>query len=279
MRSILCIVVALSAALPASAQEGVDWGGLMAGIAHGTAMDEAAQESVERNRGDKDASAATPAERFRYTPSLERRRANLARFVERSRERDPAGAAALEAQLAGSDPIEKIGDALAPLGMRTDDLADAYAIWWLNAWLAAHERNDTPPAGQIAAVRIQAAKALASVPALAGAGDAARQETAEAYLIQTMLIGSMMDQVEHDPAQRSRLAAAVRKGAEASGLDLDAMALSDSGFVPAGRASASRQDDRGGKGIVYAVAAACAAGLIGGIWLGRRRNPRTAPHG
>ena len=44
------VLLLMGLAVPAAAQDGVDWGGLMSGIAHGTAMDEAAQESVSTNR-------------------------------------------------------------------------------------------------------------------------------------------------------------------------------------------------------------------------------------
>jgi hypothetical protein len=221
-------------ATPAAAQEGVDWGGLMAGIAHGTAMDEAARESVSNRRGGGSTRAApAAAARLTYKPSIERRRANFAGFIARSRKRDPKGAALLQRELTTSDPIARIGSALSAYGMRIDNVADAYAIWWLNAWLASRQRNDTPPARQIAAVRAQAARAMAARPEIATAGDAAKQEMAEAHLLQAALIGSFMDQAEGKPAQLRQLAAAVREGAHSSGLDLEAMTLTDNGFVPA----------------------------------------------
>jgi len=97
----------------------------------------------------------------------------------------------LEKQLAASDPIDTLGRALSAYGVRTDNVADAYAIWWLNAWLASRQRNDTPPARQIAAVRVQAARAMAAVPEIATASNAVKQEVAEASLIQAALIGTV----------------------------------------------------------------------------------------
>ncbi|NIJ22172.1 hypothetical protein FHS95_003887 [Sphingomonas naasensis] len=267
----------IGGATPAAAQEGVDWSGLMMGIAHGTAMDEAAQESVTKDRR-VEASKPRPTASLRFTPSLERRRANYARFVAKARARDPQGAASLEKDLAANDLIARAAPELARYGFRIDHVGDAYAAWWLNAWLAARQRTDTPPLRQIAAVRAQAAEAMAAIPEIANAGDAAKQEMAEANLLQSLLIGASLEHAKDDPAQLQRIAAAVRQGARAAGLDLDTMDLTDQGFVP--RRTGAIEDPAvpatGGVAL-YAVAAIAAAALGGGVWLARGRSGRGRP--
>ena len=222
----------LGCATPAVPQEGVDWGGLMAGIAHGTAMDEAAQESVSENRRAPEARAPVPTLHLTYKPSLDRRRANFARFIAKAHARDPQGAASLKKELGASDPIARAEPEFAQYGLRVDNVADAYAIWWLNAWLAVNQRTDTPPTRQITAVRSQAARTLAAIPEIANADDAAKQEMAETNLIQSLLIGAALEHAKNDSAQLRRISAAMRRGAHASGLDLGAMNLTDKGFVP-----------------------------------------------
>jgi len=280
MRSLPIVLAggALLTALPSAAQEGVDWGGLMAGIAHGTAMDEAAQESVSSNRRSETRATPAPSVKLTYTPSIERRRANFARFVEKSRAKDPEGAALLEKELATAGLIDKMEPILAEYGMQIDNVGHAYATWWLNAWLAAHRRTDTPPAAQIVAIRDQAARATASLPEITAADDAAKQEMAEAYLLQAALIGAHLEHAKDNPAALDRIATAVREGARSSGLDLDAMALTDSGFVPGkatatATAAADMQEPGRSNTLLYVVGAAAVAGLFGGIWLGRRRKP------
>jgi hypothetical protein len=221
----------IACATPSAAQEGVDWSGLMMGIAHGTAMDEAARESVSGNRRAKARRPAATTS-LTYPPSLERRRANYARFIAKARARDPQGAASLEKDLSASDLIAKAEPELARYGFRIDHLGDAYAVWWLNAWLAGRKRTDTPPMRQIAAVRAQAAEAIAAVPEIANASDAAKQEMAEAHLLQSLLIGAALEHAKNDPAQLQRISDAVQQGARASGLDLRAMDLTDRGFMP-----------------------------------------------
>lgn len=220
----------LATTAPAAAQEvgGVlDMTGM--GIyAMEDAVMEAAQESVTSPRK---ASPAT-AKLTRYTPSAERRRANLARFVDKVRARDPNGATRLKSLFATTDVIGAMGKEIARYGLRIDDAADAYAVWWMNAWLASRGRNDTPSQGQITAVKAQAARALASAPGFATASDAAKQELAEAHLVQAALIESYVSGARGDSKLLRKIAEAVRQGARRSGLDLDTMELTPTGFVP-----------------------------------------------
>jgi hypothetical protein len=168
---------------------------------------------------------------FRYAPSLERRKHNLARFAAVSRRIDPDGAARMERVFASSDIIADLQRQLRPLGLRVDDVADAYAVWWLDAWMASRGQSGIPGRAQMAAVRAQAAGALAATQ-VATAGDAVKQEMAEAYLVQSLLIDSYVEQGKTDPARMRRIAAAVKQGARHTGMDLDSMELTPHGFVP-----------------------------------------------
>jgi hypothetical protein len=227
----LCLALCLLVAAPAMAQDGVlDMTGVGIYAMEETVM-QAARETVTDARRAPARVAPAPVS-LNFTPSMERRRANLARFVARSRKADPQGAARLENQFAASDIIGTMNRALTRYGMRPDNVGDAYAAWWLNAWLASRQRDDDPTPRQIAAVRAQAAKALMATPAVAGADDAVKQEVAEANLVQAALIGGYMERAKGNSDLLRRVAAAVRQGARASGLDLDAMELTDEGFVP-----------------------------------------------
>lgn len=293
LAALVLLLTGISA--PAAAQEfsAMDMTGMGIYAMEDSVM-EAAGETVSTTRRGQARVAPTRNVRLTYTPSMERRRANFAQFVAKSRKKDPKGAAMLEKELASSDVIAKMGRELSAFGMRTDNVADAYAAWWLNAWLASRQRTDTPPARQIAAVRAQAARAMASVPEMASASDAVKQEMAEANLVQAALIGAYMEHARGNPALFRQVASAVRKGARASGLNLDAMELTDDGFVGAGigaagdeseqqvaaapedkpkpQVAAAREEQGGNDTLVYAVGAAAAAGLIGGVWLARSRR-------
>lgn len=217
---------------------------------------------------------------LRYSPSKARRTANLAHFVEKTRKADPAGAKDLATLFASGDFIDKIGKAIAPYDLHVDNVADAYTIWWINAWQATRGRNDTPGPAVKDAVREQAARALTAAPEFAGAGDAAKQELAESLLVQAALIDTAVEQAKGDRRRLDAVGAAVAQGARGMGLDLSTMELTDQGFVPAQRganepvAGTERKElaavgppaGMGGGATSYGLIAAAGGAGIGG-WL------------
>lgn len=167
-----------------------------------------------------------------YRPDLARRRANLARFVARTRAIDPAGADELAKMFARSDMIEEIGRLGAPYGLRIDNVADAYSTYWINAYQAFLGRNTTPSRTLMAAVRDQASRAIGATAQFAGANDAAKQEMAEALWVQAALLDVAVEQSRGDPARLKAVGQAAAQGAQAMGLDFTRMTLTEEGFVP-----------------------------------------------
>jgi hypothetical protein len=233
--------------------------------------------------------AAAPAPNMRalrYTPSKSRRTANLSRFVEKSRAADPAGAAQLEKIFASGDFIDKIGGALAQQGMRVDNVADAYAVWWINAWQATRGHNNVTSRTINDAVRDQAARALSASPQIVGAGDPAKQEFAESLLVQAAMIDAAVERSKGNSAQMRQIGAAVNQGAKRMGLDLTTMELTEQGFVPASTGSRPRPTAPGAPeeavaatatsanpGLYAPIAlAALGAGVGGLIWRNRARG-------
>lgn len=226
-------LIALAMPFTAAAQSGVDWGGMMGTIAQGDATMEAARAPAPQIRRAPAPVPRAQVASLAYQPSIERRKANLAKIVAHTERLDAKGAAELERLFASGDVVAKMQNAVSRYGIRTDNLADAYAMWWIDSWQAAHNRNTPFNARQFAAVRAQAARAMLAVPDIARGGDATKQQLAEGHLIQAFIIESMMGLAERNPAFRATMARAVRQGARASGVDLDAMRLTEAGFVPA----------------------------------------------
>jgi hypothetical protein len=189
-----------------------------------------------------EAATATRALPFapKYSSSAARTRANLAKFVATTRKTDPAGAAKMAELFASTDIIGMIDQRMqSTYGMRANNVADAYAVWWVSAWMGAQGRSDDATQGQMAMVKRQAANALASTPEFASATDAGKQELAEALLVQAALIGDTVDTYQSDPAMLAKTRAAIKQGAQAMGLDLTTMTLTDEGFKPARKTSAA----------------------------------------
>jgi hypothetical protein len=178
-----------------------------------------------------------------YKLSSARTRANLAKFVEKTRATDPIGAAKMAQLFASTDIIGLIDQKMQQTyGMRANNVADAYAVWWTSAWMGTKGRTDDPSAGQMAMVKQQAANALAATPEFATASDAGKQELSEALLVQAALIQSTVETYQSDAAMLSQTKAAIAKGARAMGLDLSTMTLTDEGFVPSGKTGAADPD-------------------------------------
>jgi hypothetical protein len=169
-----------------------------------------------------------------YKPSLDRRLTNLARFVEKTRTTDPVGAAKMEDLFASTDIIGIIDQKMQQTyGMRANNVADTYAVWWTSAWMGAQGRSDDPTQEQMAMVKRQVANALADTPEFATTTDERKQEIAEALLVQAALIGATIDTHKADPAMLAKARTAIVKGAKGMGLDLSTITLTDGGFVPA----------------------------------------------
>jgi hypothetical protein len=246
MRRMTYLVAASLALMPSADLSAQDLGGYHLGMAMGglitnqtaitqTSIGRTAAANVRRRTGSPqnvDKAQAGASSKSQYQVSTARRKANLARFVQKTRPVDPQGAAAMEQLFATKDIIAEMGILLQPFGLRVDDVADAYTIWWMDAWDAAHGVQGAPDRAKMRAVRAQAAQAIAATPEMARADDAAKQEYAEALLVQAALIEAMVEQYGKDPAMAQRIAASVRQGARGAGLDLDAMTLTADGFVP-----------------------------------------------
>ena len=165
-----------------------------------------------------------------YKPSLARRQENLANFIAQSRTNDPQGAAQMERIFASADIIQRMGKGMAAVGLRNDNIADAYAVYWSSLWHVSAGSSATPTRAQFAKIKNQVAAALVATPGIIGTADDKKQAFAEALLVQVALIDASIEQAKGNPAQLKAIADAVRQGAKASGLDLEAMRLTDEGF-------------------------------------------------
>ena len=180
-------------------------------------------------------SAAADPKSLMYTPSATRTRANLANFATKTSATDPAGGKQMAAMFASTDVIGQFGKALVPYGLRVDDVSHAYTVWWMNAWQASKGINDDFDKATALAVAAQAGRGLLSSPKFLAASEAQKQELAESLLVQAALIGSAQSTYAKDPKMLQQLAASVKQGAKASGIDLETMELTPQGFKAAGK--------------------------------------------
>lgn len=176
---------------------------------------------------------------FAYVASPVRRKANFAAIVNEYRKTAPDAAAQLDTLLASTDVVALLQKGMTPFGLRTDNVADCYAVWWVSQWLASRGRHDTPSRQQMLAVKAQAASAMASVPALAATNNDQKQELADSLLFQTLLTEILMDQGKSSPEALRAAAAMAATNTKMLGLDLATIELTATGFSGAGQAASS----------------------------------------
>lgn len=182
---------------------------------------------IDRNQAEPANSAL-----LRFTPNLATRQLNLAGFVAKTRAQSPENADQMEQLFSSTDVFAAMAQGLAPTVLRIDNVADTYAAYWIGAWEAAHGITGSQTSrAQAQAVKAQVSRALLSTPEFTKSTPAQKQELAEALLIQTALISASAEAAANDPAQMEAVGNAVRTGAKAMGLDLDAMELGEAGFV------------------------------------------------
>jgi hypothetical protein len=255
-------------------------------------MQQMQREAAEKASRDASPEAAPVAgwkdTDFAYRYSAARTQQNLRSFISQSS--DPAARANLEQMFAGQPTLmDDIAQGVRAYGFDPHNVADAYAVWWINVWGVSQKRNIEPDAVTVQAVKQQVYAAFAATPYLAQTDDATRQQDAEAFLVQAAMLGSAFEQMKNNPEQLDRLAAAARQGAEVHGLDLSKITLTSQGFVPRKGADASgsvageddtirnaradtpaAEGESSGLGLALAAGAGLGATLLGGFALMRR---------
>jgi hypothetical protein len=253
MKHVFCAVLAFVFSFvcrPAVAQDccaAVDMTG-MGILAMETAMMDAARETTPapaRSAIQRKTSPTyrRPAARARVTVTSEanlsfalsaaQTRVNIAKFVEKTRRTDPAGADRTAQLFANMDFMAQVATAIDPYGLRVNNIADDYTIYWINAWEASRGIvNSQETRSRVQAVKSQAARALLTAPEFATATNAQKQEFAEGLWIQAALISGHMKFVASDPRQLREAGVAVSTGARRFGLELSEMELTPTGFVP-----------------------------------------------
>lgn len=204
-------------------------------------LNEEIEETVQDRATGGESDVAT-SQTWTFAPAAARTKANLARFVDKSREQSPAAAADLARTFASMDIIGEAGTAMRSVGLDPHNVADAYALWWVQAWANAKMIESPSDQETFGAVAQQASAAFADTAGLTKQSDAEKQQFAEAMIVQAVLMASAFDASSGNPALRKQLAAQARKSAKEMGLDLDTMVLTKDGFGPSKGAALAPSD-------------------------------------
>lgn len=159
-------------------------------------------------------------------------RAQFAEFIERTSGREAAERTRSAFQ--SGDPIASWAGIVREDGLRTGDLADAMAAYWILNWIMANQGDNNRT--QALAVRDQVRGVIGGSPAVARLGDAGRQEMAEVLMLNFLVQqATYVDAMQRgDQAMMRRLGdAAVARFRNEMGVDLRRLQLTDAGLVSA----------------------------------------------
>lgn len=225
--SSLIALIGLLVAPPVMAQGVFDMGVLT------NTISSSANTQAEAARAGKAIAAPSAASlaALNYKASLDVRKQNIAVFIDGLRGMNPEVAGQFEQAFAQVDIIDEIGKAVAQYGLKTDNMADAYAMYLLNAWMAANGRTDQNTPEQIAGVQKMATNALGATPGMLKLEDAKKQQFSEGLMIQAFLFDAMLQATASDPAALAKVKADTRAGAKEMGIDVDLFELTPSGLV------------------------------------------------
>lgn len=165
-----------------------------------------------------------------YRFNKERTKANLTALAQRMRATDPVNGAQMERLFASTDVIGPVRRVMGQFGLEQNNVAHAYALYWVIYWGLANNVHDTPSAVAMQAVARQAGLGFANNADFAAMNDVGKQQAAEELMALAAIMDATSEHVKSDPALAAKAAKAALQGSKASGLELDKMILTEQGF-------------------------------------------------
>jgi hypothetical protein len=193
------------------------------------------EENKRKTPKNNSSTSVKPSAKLAYKPSIAIRRANLKKFIENARQTDPTSAAEIEQLFASKDVIARISEDMAALGLKPNNVGDAFTIYLTNAWFAARGRDNNLSRSQMNVVRNQLTEMLLKSPQINTATDAQKQVMAETFLIQSLLMAISIEGAKSDPALLAQVQKVIAQGAKGLGLDLYQLSLTSQGFQGANK--------------------------------------------
>jgi hypothetical protein len=169
-----------------------------------------------------------------YSPNKSRTRANLSAMAQRMKASDPNNAAQMDQLFSSSDVVGSVERVMDNLGLQRNNIAHAYAVYWVTYWGLANKVYDAPSSGAMQAVARQAANGFTANPEFAKMDNAKKQQVAEELMALAAIMDATSERVKSYPELAAQAAKAALRGSKTSGLGLEKIILTEEGFRPAG---------------------------------------------
>jgi hypothetical protein len=214
-------------------------------IVVGRMNDIAMQETLRSKRTTRQAPALVPANRniAKFTASKARTQQNLNALVQNMRKRDPSSGDQMAKLVASKDIIGAVNGVLDRFGLERNNVAHAYALYWVSYWALANNEHAAPSRNAIRAAAAQAERGFAATRELSTMTDTQKQAAAEEFMILAAIFDSTSEHAKSDPELATKASLAALEGSRKSGLELDKMTLTENGFVPAAKKRSDASDE------------------------------------
>lgn len=185
-----------------------------------------------KTNGVKSEKQSAPVENkqaLRFTPDPAVRRRYLEDLIGRM-QGDPGVTAYYQEHFSASDPLESAAKIMAPLGLRSDDVADALTYFVVTHWMAANKQIAYPTARQIAPLRERVAHVLLKRVDDPNFTNQMKQEGAEYAMSAGMFVSLDSLDTNGEPARLVEVSARIKSQIDTMGLDLATLELGPNGF-------------------------------------------------
>ncbi len=175
-------------------------------------------------------SSASASTGYASTPAVTQK--VIKQYLAWSKTQSTKDAAYLKTAFSQHNPIQIWRDGVREDGLKTGDVSDALAAYWVLNYLIANQKT-TSTRAQALAVRAQVQPLLASNPGFKQLSNAQRQEMAEVWMVNFVVqqgaYGNALKNKNSDMMQKLATAATIRFKNE-MGLDLRRLTLTNQGF-------------------------------------------------
>lgn len=155
---------------------------------------------------------------FTFPVSEPLRAENTAKFIEGIRQQSPDAATGL----AGQDLFGILGPGMAAIGLKTNDMADAYAMWLISTHGLYRGIYEDATPRQVAGTRKMVAANMAGVPELLAMPATEKQKFAESMILQALLNSWLSESLKQAPERQEEYQREFYRSAkDEMGVDLD----------------------------------------------------------
>ena len=219
-RYLIIFAVSIAAAIPATAQGVFDLGSLT--------------NTLTINAKPVDTAIKAPLvseSQLTFTASPTVRKEAVDGFVAAMSQASPELGTQLGAAFGGADVFAQIDAGLEPFGLKTNNIADAYTLYMVNAWMASQGNRDQNTRAQADGTKAMVMATFSATPDLLKLDARQKQLFADSLVLNAMLYDSMLQATADNVQATQNVQGEVTAAAKLLGIDLSLFSMTPNGLA------------------------------------------------